>query len=79
MRRSNWIVTLTLTLALLASPVTLAFYDIVQDKPDSGSQTGVAVVHVVDNIFATVWYEDTNGDGVYSEGDMRLRIVLFRQ
>jgi hypothetical protein len=79
MRRSNWIVTLTLTLALLASPVTLAFYDIVQDRPGSGNGPGVAVVHVVDNIFAKVWYEDTNNDGVYSEGDLRLRIILFRQ
>lgn len=79
MRRSKWILTLTLTLALAVSPAAFAFYDIVQDKPDSNAGTGVAIIHVVDNIFATVWYVDSNGDGEYSAGDLRLRIILFRK
>ncbi len=79
MRRPKWILTLTLTSALLVSPVAFAFYDIVADRPDSDSGTGIAIIHIVDNIFAKVWYVDTNGDGEYSEGDERLRIVLFRQ
>ncbi len=79
MRRPKWILTLTLVSALLVSPVAFAFYDIVEDKPNSGSGTGIAVIHIVDNIFAMVWYVDTNGDGEYSEGDERLRAVLFRE
>ena len=78
MRRSKWIVSLTLALALMASPVTLAFYDIVRDDLDTNAGTGVAIVHVTGNIYATVYYIDTNGDGEYSEGDYRIRMVLFR-
>ena len=80
MRRSKWILTLTLASALLLSPAAFAFYDIVADRPpNSGTGMGLAIVHVVDNIFAKVWYIDTNGDGEYSEGDERLRMLLFRQ
>ena len=79
MRRPNWILTLTLTSALLVSPVAFAFYDIVEDKPIADTGTGIAIIHVVDNIFAKVLYVDTNGDGEYSEGDERLRMFLFRQ
>jgi len=71
--------TLTLISALLLSPAALAFYDVVQDKPNSDTGTGVAIIHISDNIFAMVWYIDTDGDGEYSEGDERLRMVLFRQ
>ncbi len=78
MRRPKWILTLTLASALLVSPVAFAFYDIVEDKPNPGG-TGIAIIHVVDNIFAMVWYVDTNGDGEYSEGDQRRRTVLFRE
>ena len=80
MRRSKWILTLTLTSALLVSPVAFAFYDIVADRPpDSGTGVGIAIIHVVDNIFAKIWYVDTNDDGEYSAGDERLRMALFRQ
>ena len=79
MRRSKWILTLTLTSALLVSPAAFAFYDIVQDNPNSRTGTGIAIIHVVDNIYATVWYVDTNGDGEYSSGDDRLRIIPFRR
>ena len=79
MRRPRLILTLTLALALLVAPVALAFYEVVEDRPDSDNGTGIAIVHIVDNIYAMVWYVDTDGDGEYSEGDERLRIVVFRQ
>ena len=79
MRRPKLILTLALASALLVAPVAFAFYDIVEDKPNAGNGTGIAIVHIVDNIYAMVWYVDSNGDGEYSEGDERLRIVLFRQ
>ncbi len=79
MRRPKWILTLTLTSALLVSPVAFAFYDVVEDRYYSDTGTGIAIIHVVDNIFAMVWYVDTNGDGEYSEGDQRRRTVLFRE
>ena len=79
MRRPKLILTLALTSALLLSPVAIAFYDIVEDRPNSANGTGIAIVHIVDNIFAMVWYIDTNHDGEYSEGDERLRVVLFRR
>ena len=78
MRRPKWILTLALTSALLVSPVAFAFYDIVADRPNPDTGTGIAIVHIVDNIFPMVWYVDTNGDGEYSAGDERRRAVLFR-
>lgn len=77
MRRTTRILTLTLALILLVSPA-LGFYDVVQDHLNAETGLGVAIVHVSGNIYATVWYVDTNGDGVYSEGDLRLRAVPFR-
>ncbi len=79
MRRPKLILTLTLASTLLVAPAAFAFYDVVHDSLNSETGTGIAVVHVVDNIFAKVWYIDTNGDGEYSEGDERLRMLLFRQ
>ena len=67
-----------LIVVLLASPA-LAFYNVLDDRLDQVGGQGVAIIHVVDNIFAKVWYIDTNGDGEYSAGDERLRMVLFRQ
>ena len=79
MRRSKRISTVTLILALLASPAVLAFYDVNDDRFDQASGTGVAIIHVVDNIYAMVWYVDTDGSGNYTEGDERLRTHYFRQ
>ena len=78
MRRPKLILALTLASTLLVAPAAFAFYDVVHDSLDSETGTGVAIVHVVDNIYATVWYVDSDGDGQYSEGDLRLRMVPFR-
>ena len=79
MSRSKSIPTVTLILALLTSPAALAFYDIDSDKFDQNSGTGIAIIHVVDNIYAQVWYVDNDGNGQYSEGDDRIRTRYFRQ
>ncbi len=79
MSRSKRVATVIQILALLISPAALAFYDIDSDKFDQNSGTGIAIIHVVDNIYAMVWYVDTDGNGHYSEGDERLRAVYFRQ
>lgn len=73
------ILTVTLTLALLASPAVLAFYDIDSDRFDQATGQGVAIIHVVDNIYAQIWYIDLDGNGYYSEGDDRIRTIYFRQ
>ena len=78
MRRTRRILTLTLALILLVSPA-LAFYDVVQDHLNAETGIGIAIIHVSGNTYATVWYVDTNGDGMYSEGDLRLRAIPFRR
>jgi len=79
MSRSKRVPTVILILALLISPAALAFYDIDSDKFDQSSGTGIAIIHVVDNIYAMVWYVDNDGNGQYSEGDDRIRTHYFRQ
>jgi hypothetical protein len=74
-------------LALLLSGVVLlasvtpvmAFYQIVSDRFDERTGGGIAVVHVQDNVYALVRYVDTDGDGKYTPGDVRVRTILFRQ
>jgi len=78
MSRSKSIPTLTLIMALLITPAALAFYEVDSDNFDQNSGTGIAIIHVVDNIYAEVWYVDTDGDGQYSSGDDRYRTRYFR-
>ena len=79
MSRSKRISTVTLILALLTSPAALAFYEVDSDRFDQNSGTGIAIIHVVDNIYAQVWYVDNDGNGQYSAGDDRYRTIYFRQ
>jgi hypothetical protein len=79
MSRSKRIPTVILILALLTSPAALAFYDVDSDKFDQNTGTGIAIIHVIDNIYAMVWYVDNDGNGQYSEGDDRIRTQYFRQ
>ena len=67
------VLAITLALALLAAPA-LAFYTVVEDRG-----TGIAVIYIGGDLYATVWYIDLNGDGIYSEGDDRTKTVFFRE
>ncbi len=79
MSRAKRMLMITLVLMLAASPALAVFYEIVEDRLDPGSQTGIVIIHVMDNLFAKIYYIDSNGDGVYSPGDLRLRTLYFLQ
>jgi hypothetical protein len=64
---------------LLASSAFGGFYDVVADRFDPQSGTGLAVIHVEDDLYARVIYVDLDGDGLYSPGDERLTTTLFEK
>jgi hypothetical protein len=70
--------TLVALAVALAVSSTLAFYDIQSDRLEQVGGMGVAIVYVVDDIYAQVYYIDSDANGHYSEGDTRLRTVYFR-
>ena len=74
-RTRRILVALALSVAVSS---TLAFYDIQSDRLDQVGGMGTAIIHVVDDIYAQVTYIDSDGNGHYSEGDLRLRAVYFR-
>jgi hypothetical protein len=69
---------LIVALALLLAPAVSAFYEVQADKHDSATGTGIAVVHVVDHIYAQIHYIDSDGSGGYTPGDLRTKTVYFR-
>ena len=73
MSRAIRILTATLILVILTLPA-IAFYDVVEDRG-----TGIAIIYIGGDIYATVWYIDLNHDGKYSEGDDRTHTVFFRK
>ena len=70
---------LILGLALLLTPAVSAFYEIQSDIHDAETGTGVAVIHVVDHLYAIVHYIDLDGSGNYSPGDLRTKTFYFHQ
>jgi hypothetical protein len=70
--------TLLALASMLAVSSALAFYDIESDRLDQVGGMGVAIIHVVGDIYAQVYYVDSDGSGHYSEADTRLRTVYFR-
>lgn len=79
MSRTKRMLLITLVLMLAASPALAVFYEIMEDRIEPGSRTGVVTIHVQDNLYARIYYLDSNGDGMYSPGDLRLRTFYFLQ